>query len=324
MVPTRHDGDKDSVDERLKTKLRRELGPILLRELENTATEDLMLNPDGSLWVKRLKERSTYLGQFPASQAMALIATIASAWKVVVTEDNPFLECKVPLDGSRFLGMVPPVVEAPSFAIRKRASIIFTLEEYIVSGVLSEKHKDIIKTAIKQRKNILVVGSTGAGKTTFINAVFDSLAKQTPGDRVVIIEDTPELQCKVKNYVSMLVTGKTTMLDCLRAAMRLRPTRIVVGEVRDGAALTMLKAWNTGHPGGMASVHADDAALGLLRLEMLVAEATPGVPQQRFIAEVVNVVVFITEDDSLPAGRKVKEVCWVRGYEGGKYVVEHV
>ncbi len=153
--------------------------------------------------------------------------------------------------------------------------------------------------------------------------MLDALAQITPYDRVISIEDTTELQCSVKNYLDLRAVGKVTMLECLRACMRLKPTRIVVGEVRGSEAHTLLKAWNTGHPGGAATVHANDAISGLIRLESLVAEATSA-PQQTLIAEAVNVVIFVDEEPDLKAGRKVREVLLVTGYRDGQYQVEHV
>jgi len=189
--------------------------------------------------------------------------------------------------------------------------------------VRGKRHADVIRSAIAKRKNILVAGSTGSGKTTFINAVLDELATISSADRVLIIEDTPELQCNVKNSVALLAVGRVSMLDCLRASMRLKPTRIVVGEVRGGEALSMLKAWNTGHPGGAASVHANDARGALIRLESLVAEATEA-PQQQLIAEAVNVVVFVDSEPAIKAGRKVREVAVVMGYREGSYELEYL
>src|SRR5207248_389193 len=144
-----------------------------------------------------------------------------------------------------------------------------------------------------------------------------------PNDRIISIEDTTELQCSVKNYADLRAAGNITMLDCLRACMRLKPTRIAVGEVRGAEAHTLLKAWNTGHPGGIATIHANDAVSGLIRLETLVAEATAA-PQQNLIAEAVDLVVFVDEEDSLRAGRKVREIACVLGYDNGQYVIEHV
>ena len=149
------------------------------------------------------------------------------------------------------------------------------------------------------------------------------IAQVAPYDRVVSIEDTTELQCSVRNHVDLLAVGSVSMLDCLRACMRLKPTRIVVGEVRGAEAHTLLKAWNTGHPGGAATVHANDALSGLIRLESLVAEATSA-PQQTLIAEAVDLVVFVDEESGVKAGRKVREVLLVTGYSNGNYQVERV
>ncbi len=186
-----------------------------------------------------------------------------------------------------------------------------------------QSHAEIIRAAIAAKKNILMVGATGSGKTTFVNAVLSAMADIAPHDRVVLIEDTTELQCTVKNHVDLLAVGCVSMLDCLRACMRLKPTRIVVGEVRGAEAHTMLKAWNTGHPGGAATVHANDALSGLTRLENLVAEATSA-PQQTLIAEAVNLVVFVDQEPGIPAGRKVRELAFVNGYRDGRYQIEYL
>jgi type IV secretion system protein VirB11 len=334
----------DEHQHRLETKLKRELGDHLLSFLSDDRTEDILLNPDGSLWVKRMSEGFTRVGEIAATQASSALSTIA-AWRcTVLNHEHPILETELPIDGSRFEGLVSPVVRRPVFAIRLRPRRIFPLDEYESSAILTSKddprnrlrrqddfrnairglkHADTIRAAVRAKKNILVVGSTGSGKTTFVNACLDALATLTPHDRVISIEDTTELQCPVQNYLDLRAVGNVTMLECLRACMRLKPTRIVVGEVRGAEAHTLLKAWNTGHPGGMATVHANDAMSGLIRLESLVAEATDA-PQQMLIAEAVDLVIFIDEEPELPAGRKVRELLLVTGYSNGKYVVEHV
>jgi Flp pilus assembly CpaF family ATPase len=329
---------------RLEVKLRRELGEQVLSLLADDRTEDILLNPDSSLWVKRMSEGFQRVGSMPPAQASSALGTVA-AWRgTVLNHEHPILETELPLDGSRFEGIVAPVVRRPVFAIRLRPRRIFSLAEYEAGGILTHKkdplnrlrrrgdfasavrglqHIDIIRAAVSAKKNILVVGSTGSGKTTLVNAILDGLATLTPDDRVVSIEDTTELQCAVKNYLDLRAVGNVGMLDCLRACMRLKPTRIVVGEVRGAEAHTLLKAWNTGHPGGAATVHANDAVSGLIRLESLVAEATSA-PQQSLIAEAVDLVVFVDEETAVPAGRKVREVLLVTGYSNGEYAVERV
>jgi len=339
---------QDEQHQRLEVKLRRELGDQVLRLLDDTLTEDILLNPDGSLWVKRMGHGFARVGEMPAAQAASALGTIA-AWRgTVLNHEHPILETELPIDGSRFEGIVSPVVRRPVFAIRLRPRKIFSLDDYEADGILTNgsdplnqlrrrddfldgvrgqrhaiSHADVIRAAVRARKNILIVGSTGSGKTTLVNAILDSLARLTPHDRVVSIEDTTELQCPVKNYLDLRAVGNVTMLECLRACMRLKPTRIVVGEVRGAEAHTLLKAWNTGHPGGAATVHANDALSGLIRLESLVAEATSA-PQQTLIAEAVDLVVFVDEEYGLKAGRKVREVLLVTGYSNGNYQVERV
>jgi type IV secretion system protein TrbB len=246
--------------------------------------------------------------------------------------------------GSRFEGIVSPIVRLPVFAIRLRPKKIFSLADYERAGILTAKddplnrvrkrdtfvqdaaglsHAEIIRAAVAGRKNILVVGSTGSGKTTLVNAILGVMSEVAPEDRIVCIEDTTELQCSVRNYVDLLAVGNVSMLDCLRACLRLKPTRIIVGEVRGAEAYMMLKSFNTGHPGGAATIHANDALNGLIPLESLVAEAT-NASQQALIAEAVDVVVFVDQAPDLTSGRKVREVALVTGYRDGRYQVEYV
>lgn len=329
---------------RFDAKLRRELGDLVLSALADPLTEDVVLNPDSRLWVKKQGGGFVCLGEMPPSQAQAAIGTIAAQRGTVVNYDRPILETELPIDGSRFEGIVPPVASRPIFAIRQRPRRVFTLGDYEAGGILSRHsdtlnqpkrranfadavggltHAEILRAAIRQRKNILIVGSTGSGKTTLVNAILESIARLAPTDRVISIEDTMELQCPVENNVDLRAVGTISMLDCLRACMRLKPTRIVVGEVRGAEAHVMLKSWNTGHPGGVATIHANDAISGLVRLESLVAEATAA-PQQALIAEAVDLVVFIDEESSVAAGRKVRELLVVTGYGEGRYQVEYV
>jgi type IV secretion system protein VirB11 len=334
----------DSQYYRLEAKLKRELGEVVLGLLADDLTEDVVLNPDSSMWVKRQGAGFECCGSMSPVAAASALGTIA-AWRgTVLNHDHPILETELPLDGSRFEGIVAPVVQQPVFAIRLRPRKIFALEDYEADGILTRKedaanrareqedfartvhgmrHADIVRTAVRERKNILVVGATGSGKTTLLNAILDTIAELTPEDRVISIEDTTELQCRVRNYLDLRAVGEVSMLQCLRASMRLKPTRIVVGEVRGAEAHTLLKAWNTGHPGGLGTVHANGALLGLTRLESLVAEGTDA-PQQRLIAETVDLVIFIDPEPTVKAGRKVREILLVTGWRDGQYQVEQV
>jgi type IV secretion system protein TrbB len=333
------------IDNRIEEKFLRELGPIVRRELENELTEDICLNSDGRIWVKRRGSGFQHIGEMMEFQALMLIGTVAYMRENrVVNSDTPILEVDLPIFKSRFEAIVPPVVIAPIFAIRGRAKYVPTIANYMDSGIISHKddplnarrrredrlakchglnHGEIFELAVRERWNILVAGSTGSGKTTLCNALLEAQKRLTPHHRTILIEDTPELNCEVENFVAMLSSAKTSMLDCLKATMRLKPDRISVGEVRGGEALTLLKSWNTGHPGGFATLHADDAYGALQRLQSLVAEATPA-PQEEFIAKAVNLVIHIDGDPDLPQGRKVKEVCLVNGFGGGVYQVDYI
>jgi type IV secretion system protein TrbB len=302
---------------RVHEKLRRELGSRVCAFLDSPDVVEVMLNPDGTLWVERLGQPMERAGTMSASQAESLMATVASTLRTTITRDNPILECELPIDGSRFEAMIPPVVSAPVFVIRRRASRVFTLPDYVAAGIMSERQREVIATAVAERRNILVAGGTGSGKTTLTNAIIDHIEQATPHHRLVVIEDTAEIQCTVPNAVLLRATDTVDMLRLLKATMRLRPDRIVVGEVRGPEALALLKAWNTGHPGGVATVHANSAHAGLIRLEQLIAEATPA-PMRTLIAEAVDLVVGIARSSG---GRRIQEVLAVERFDGSRYVL---
>ncbi|EEU1109717.1 P-type conjugative transfer ATPase TrbB [Escherichia coli] len=307
-------------DRRIAEKLRRELGPQVCALLDDTKVIEIMLNPDGSLWCEWLGQPMERVGTMPKAQAESLMGTVASSLRTHITAANPILECELPLDGSRFEALLPPIVSGPTFTIRKKASIVFTLANYVKSGIMTEAQCEAIKWAVRERKNILVVGGTGTGKTTLTNAIIAEIDAVTPEHRIVIIEDTRELQCSSPNVVPLRAVDHVDMTRLLKATMRLRPDRILVGEARDGSALALLKAWNTGHPGGAATVHANSANAGLIRMEQLVAEATAA-PMQALIAEAVDLIIAI---EKTATGRRIKEVVTVSGHDGTNYITQPV
>ena len=307
----------DTAHSRLMSMLSTALGYHVNCLLNEKDVVELMLNPDGHLWVDRLgKGRSDTGIKIKPTDAQRVIEIVASSTGSVCSTAHPIVSAELPGSGNRFQGMLPPVVAHPAFTIRKKALMVFTLDDYVQQNILTEKQKDKIKSAVATKKNILIVGGTGSGKTTFANAVLHEISKTQ--DRCILIEDTLELQCTSPDTVSTRSSDYVTMNDLLRSAMRLRPDRIIVGEVRGPESLTFLKASNTGHPGSMCTCHANSAKGGLTRLEQLIQEAVP-TPQQALIAEAINVVVYI---ERYQHGRRIKEIAEVRGFVNNEYVLE--
>lgn len=305
---------------RISEKLQRELGPVIVGLLSEPTVIEIMLNPDGTLWVERLGQGMDQFGTMASANAEALISTVASTLRAEITRDNPILECELPLDGSRFEALIPPVVAAPVFTIRRKALKVFTLADYVDQGVMTEPQRELICAGIQRRQNFLIVGGTATGKTTLANAVIDQISQVAPDHRLVIIEDTAEIQCSAMNTVMLRSADKVDMTRLLKATMRLRPDRICVGEVRGPEALALLKAWNTGHPGGVSTVHANDARAGLIRLEQLIAEVSQN-PMPQLIGEAVDWIVSIERTQS--GDRRVREVLSVGGHDGKGYVFEN-
>lgn len=281
-------------DEKLLTSLRYVCRGVILEAIENPNVIEIMLNPDGKLWIEEYGKDQEYVGEVDEDSAKLILSLVASALDITVTSSSPIVEGNFPLDGSRFEGTYPPIVAKPSFSIRKKANKIIKLPEYLSNGVITEEVIEIIKQAVLDRKNIVVAGGTSSGKTTFVNAVIDTLSELCPKDRLLILEDTPELQSASENTVFFRTNdlANITMQTLTKVCMRYAPKRIIVGEVRDKAALELLKAWNTGHPGGIGTLHANSAEEALMRLEELVEEAGNG-EKRKLIGRAVDLVVFM-------------------------------
>ncbi len=303
---------------RLVRKLQDALGPTICLALEDNSVVEVMLNPNGSLFVERLGSGITWLGTLPPGAAEVIIGSVAHALQTEADDTQPIISGELPIGGHRFEGLLPPVVNAPTFSIRRRASRLIPLDDYVDDGIMTEEQAAFIGDAIARRRNIVVAGGTGSGKTTLANAVIAEIVRQAPEHRLVILEDTAEIQCAAENAVSLHTSDAADMARLLKSTMRLRPDRIIVGEVRDGAALTLLKAWNTGHPGGITTIHANSAVSALRRLEQLTAEASQQ-PMREVIGEAVDVVISI---ERTPTGRRVREVISVEGFAGGQYLIE--
>lgn len=307
-----------SVAARQVRMLRTAMGPVIAAALEDRDVVEVLLNPDGSLWVDTLSQGRKPTGlSLSAADAERIIRLVAAHVRVEVHSGSPIVSAELPESGERFEGLIPPVVPAPTFAIRKRASLVFTLDRYIDDRILTAAQAALLRQAVRDRLNIVIAGGTSTGKTTLANALLDEVART--GDRVLILEDTRELQCLADDQVALRTKpGVASMAELVRSTLRLRPDRIVVGEVRGPEALDLLKAWCTGHPGGIATVHAGSAAGALSRLEQLIQEAVVTVPRQ-LIAEAVGIVVFIAGRGS---NRRVREIARVTGLGPDGYRLE--
>lgn len=289
--------------------LRTALGPAIARLLEDPSVVEVMLNPDGRLWIDRLSEGLSDSGEhLSAADGERIVRLVAHHVGVEVHANAPRVSAELPETGERFEGLLPPVVAAPTFAIRKPAVAVFTLSDYVAAGIMASDQAEALRSGVATRANILVAGGTSTGKTTLTNALLAEVAKTD--DRVVIIEDTRELQCTAPNLVAMRTKdGVASLSELVRSSLRLRPDRIPVGEVRGSEALDLLKAWGTGHPGGIGTIHAGSAIGALRRMEQLIQEAVVTVPRA-LIAETIDLIAVLA---GRGASRRLVELARVEG-----------
>jgi type IV secretion system protein VirB11 len=298
------------------------MGPAIAAALTDPLVTEIMVNPDGALRLDRLGEgRSDTGARLEPAEVERIIRLVAGHARTEVDAGSPIVSAELPPHGSgageRFEGLLPPVSTSPCFSIRKPAARIYRLIDYVSDGVMTADAARLLSLAVVERRNILVAGGTSSGKTTLANALLAELAALD--ERVILIEDTRELQCAAPDTVALRTrAGSVTMADLVRSTLRLRPDRIIVGEVRGGEALDMLKAWNTGHPGGIATLHANSAISSLYRLEQLIQEAVPIVPR-RLIAEAVDLIAFI---EGRGKARRISCIAAVEGIvPAGDYAV---
>jgi type IV secretion system protein VirB11 len=289
--------------------LRTALGPQIAAWLDDPGVAEVMLNPDGRLWLDRLggglEDTEQAMGAADGERIVRLVAHHVGA---EVHAANPRVSAELPESGERFEGLLPPVVAAPAFAIRKPAVAVFSLEDYAARGIMTAGQAHLLRRAVEMRRNVLVAGGTSTGKTTLANALLAEVART--GDRVVLIEDTRELQCAAPNLVALRTKdGVASLAELVRSSLRLRPDRIPIGEVRGGEALDLLKAWGTGHPGGIGTIHAGSAMGALRRLEQLIQEVVAVVPRA-LIAETIDLVAVL---DGRGEARRLVELAHVQG-----------
>ena len=295
--------------DRQRTMLRTAMGPAIASALADPAVIEVMVNPDGRLWLDRHGDGRVDTGQVLGSaEAERIIRLVASHVGQECHGERPVVSAELPESGERFEGLLPPVAPSPCFAIRKPAKVLYRISDYVEAQIMTAPMAETLCDAVRSAKNIVVVGGTSSGKTTLVNALLAEVAES--GDRIILIEDTRELHCAAEDCVSLRTKpGVASLGDLVRSTLRLRPDRIIVGEVRGPEALDMLKAWNTGHPGGITTLHANSAVSGLYRLEQLIQEAVVTVPR-RLIADAIDVVVFLK---GRGADRRVETVAALEG-----------
>ncbi len=301
--------------------LRTALGSHIARWLEDPGVVEVMLNPDGRLWVDRLTQGLSDTGErLSPADGERIVRLVAHHVGAEAHPGAPRVSAELPGTGERFEGLLPPVVQAPCFAIRKPAVAIFSLDDYVAAGIMTADQAEVLRVAVAERCNILVAGGTSTGKTTLVNALLAEIANS--GDRVVLIEDTRELQCTAPNLVALRTKdGVASLSELVRSSLRLRPDRIPIGEVRGAEALDLLKAWGTGHPGGVGTIHAGSALGALRRMEQLIQEAVVTVPRA-LIAETINLVAVLSGRGS---ERRLSELARVNGLSpAGDYLITPV
>jgi type IV secretion system protein VirB11 len=291
----------------------RRLPAVAFDALLDPDTVELMLNPDGDVYVEKLGQDMYKICEMAASEAEEFIRKIAGYLKKTITREQPILEGILPLDDARFEGLIPPVVANPTFCIRRRAVKVFTLADYVDSGIMTGLQCEAIRQAVGDRQNIVIIGGTGTGKTTLGNSVLHEITLANPNARQIILEDTPELNSTAANKVNLQTTETCTMTDLVKATLRLRPDRIIMGEVRGPEAFDLLQAWNTGHPGGISTLHANTCLSGLRRLKSLISQH-PYAPRdiEPDISQAVNVMVNIIRSGE---GRRIREIARVGEYD---------
>jgi len=309
--------------DRRRSMMRTAMGKDIAAALADPMVIEVMVNPDGGLRLDRLGEGRSDTGvRLGIAEVERIIRLVASHVRVEVHAGNPVVSAELPpryegVAGERFEGILPPVAVAPCFTIRKPAARIYTLDDYIADRILSPLQADLLRQAVADRRNLLIAGGTSSGKTTLANALLAEMAGLD--ERVILLEDTRELQCAAPDCVALRTKpGIVSLADLVRSTLRFRPDRIIVGEVRGAEALDMLKAWNTGHPGGIATVHANSGRAALYRLEQLIQEAVVTVPR-RLIAEAIDIIVFI---QGRGMARRIESVSEVTGLDAdGDYAV---
>jgi type IV secretion system protein TrbB len=291
--------------------LRTALGPVISGWLDEPNVVDVLLNPDGSLWVERLGEPRLPTGEtLSPADAERIIRLVADYVGAEAHARSPIVSAELPETGERFEGLLPPVATAPMFAIRRQAAPDLTLADYVEAGVMLDIEAAYLDDAMRKRLNVVIAGDAKTGKTTLARTLL-LIAAET-GDRLILLEDRREILLPHGNVVPLLAKdGVASLSDLVRSALRLSPDRIPVGEVRGREAIDLLDAWSTGHSGGVATIHAKSPVGALYRFEQLCLRTIANPPRE-LIAETVDIVVLVVFRNGR---RRVDEIVEVAGID---------
>lgn len=285
-------------------------GPLLLKYLKDPDITEVMKNDDGKVFATSFTKGNFYIGDMDAEQAWSIVTLVASHINKEVTYYDPIVSAELPENGYRFEGNIPPVSATATFNIRKHSVLDLTLDNYVENEIMTKHQAQVIREAAEEHRNILVVGGTNSGKTTLCNAILNEISKYN--ERIIILQDTNELKCTCENRLFLRSTKYTSIKDLLTSTLRRTPKRIVVGEVRTGeVAQDLIDAWNTGHGGGLSTVHGNDEISGLNRLSNLISRVSKSSLKED-IGEAIDLVIDI---QLIGIYRKVQGVIKVKGYD---------
>ena len=314
----------DVYAERLAGLLRQYLGDPILSALADEDVEEIYVNPD---MVVRCVSHSRGRIQLPlrveTSDVEQFLRGVASQSGTDIGPDKPSLAAALPqsFGKCRIQGFLPPISDGPALIIRKPPRRLIPLAEYVEQGILSAVAEGIIQQIVAERLNVIVAGPTASGKTTLCNAILAEISRQFPHERLVVLEDTPELRITGRDHLRLQTAHHVSMRDLVKYSLRCTPNRIIIGEVRDGAARDLLDAWVTGHPGGCGTVHGEDSLMALDRLARLAGEGAGGVDQRHMVAQSVDCVIYIAGHGR---HRKVRDIARLEGMDAqGRFILRH-